>query len=60
LQEAESDARAAASQVHAQKLRVVQLERETKRLRDEGSALQGRLNSMDSELARERGEWFGV
>eukprot|EP00281_Chroomonas_sp_CCMP1168_P022395 CAMPEP_0206225426 /NCGR_PEP_ID=MMETSP0047_2-20121206/7541_1 /ASSEMBLY_ACC=CAM_ASM_000192 /TAXON_ID=195065 /ORGANISM="Chroomonas mesostigmatica_cf, Strain CCMP1168" /LENGTH=372 /DNA_ID=CAMNT_0053648425 /DNA_START=320 /DNA_END=1435 /DNA_ORIENTATION=+ len=57
LQEAEAEARSAASQVHAQKLRVVQLERETKRLREETVQLQMRLRIMDGELSKERSEW---
>lgn len=45
------------SQVHAQKLRVVQLERETKRLREENVTLQSRIKNMESELSKERSEW---
>jgi predicted nucleic acid-binding Zn-ribbon protein len=57
LAEAESEGRTTASQVHSLKLKVVQLERDSKRMRDERNSLQNRVRSMDEDQARERSEW---
>lgn len=57
LSEAESEARNTASQVHALKLKVVQLERDTKRLKEERNALQNKVRNMDEDQSRERSDW---
>jgi len=57
LAEAEAEGRTTASQVHALKLKVVQLERETKRLKEERNSLQSKVQHMDRDQTRERSEW---
>ena len=57
LAEAEAEGRTTASQVHALKLKVVQLERETKRLKEERNSLQNKVQHMDEDHTRERAEW---
>ena len=57
LAEAEAEGRQTASQVHALKLKVVQLEREAKRFKDERNSLQNKVRAMDEDQARERSEW---
>ena len=57
LAEAEAEGRQTASQVHALKLKVVQLEREAKRFKDERNSLQSKVRHMDEDQARERSEW---
>uniref|UniRef100_A0A6U6DUR8 Uncharacterized protein n=1 Tax=Guillardia theta TaxID=55529 RepID=A0A6U6DUR8_GUITH len=57
LAEAEGESRSAHSQVHAMKLKIVQFERETKRLKDEKSFLQQKISNLEEAIAQERAEW---
>ena len=57
LAEAEAEARTTASQVHALKLKVVQFERESKRLKEERNSLQHKIQYLEEDRTRERSEW---
>jgi len=57
LAETEAEGRAAAAQAHALKLRVVQVDREMKRIKEQRDMLQGKVRHMDAEASKERAEW---